>query len=449
MHNKTLFYITMIAMVTSLAGCSGGLSLFQPTATPTLPPPTETPIPPPTATPLPTSTPTATPIPPPQVISAGNIEQLGYARVFGIGALVKMKVSPDGNRLLLAYTTRLIMLQVSGLSPVWQIDPGFAIKDVTFTQDSSQVVGVSVGGAVKFWDASTGDLLVEPVAQRTGITHLALSPGGNWLGLTDYENITWVLFAGSGEVKSWNNGQAYPGGITDLLLSPEETTLAIAGFDSVPANQLSQWKLSDRQFKNGLVDVPEKMTNWKYSADGKHLYGITTRSLTAEPSTELIVWSAVTGKIEKRFPKNELIADYLPSPDGKSVLISSRDGILKLVDAKSGAFLGEYTRHETAINGMAFTPDSTAVISTSLDGKVSMWDTYSQKALQEMEGTPVTSFVAPAFASNADRAVVLSGPQVSGGFEYDHLGGRTKTRRRAVDLFGFGNIQFSHIHRGR
>ncbi len=408
MNRKFSLIVTLLMAASILAGCGGGFNLFQPTATPTLPPPTETPIPPPTPTPTLIPTPTATPIPPPEVISTGNFDKLGYARVYGIGALARMKVSPDGSRLLLAYTTRLVMMQLEGLATIWQIDPGFALAEATFSQDSSQVVGMSVGGSIRIWDAATGNLVAEPISQKSDVSHLALSPGGNWLGMTDHQNIIWVYYAASGAVKAWNNGQSYPGGIIDVLLSPDESTFAITGFDSIPRNQLQQWKLEDRQFKNGLIDVPDEMTNWKYSQDSKRIYGVTTRSLTAEPSTELIAWSTFTGKIEKRFPKNDLISDYLPSPDGKSVLISTREGVLKLIDASSGAFLGEYTRHETAVNGMAFTPDSTAVISASIDGRMSMWDTYSQKALQETEVSEVTPFIAPAFASNADLAVVLT-----------------------------------------
>ena len=421
MKRKLMFGIILTALVFSSLGCGFSLDLGQATSTPTstsIPPTiaftnTPTQIVSPTSvaeTPIPTQAvpPTPTPLPPPEVISNKNYDRLTFNRAFGIGALIKVQVSPDGKSVLLAYSTRLVLLDINNLTPIWQVDPGTFLYDITFSPDSKQIISLSIGGSVKIWEAASGALLASPIKQREGLSYIALSPGGNWFAFTDYTGITKVLYAASGELKATNNGQAYPGGISGILLSPDEETFIIEGVDSVLKNQVQQWKVPDGKFKIGLISLPPEMVGWKYSPDGKRLYGINPRRLTAQPSTELLAWNTTSGKLEKAFPKNDLIFDYLPSPDGKTVLIATKDGLLKLLDAESGTLLDSFSGHSTSIDGMAFTPDGQAVVSVSVDGKIILWDTFTNKTLQEVAGTPGMPYAPPALSHIAERALILS-----------------------------------------
>ncbi|MHC1783045.1 MAG: WD40 repeat domain-containing protein [Anaerolineaceae bacterium] len=207
------------------------------------------------------------------------------------------------------------------------MDPGIFLSDMVFSQTGQQIIGQAGGGSVWVWDVASGKLIANPIDQQQALAFMALSPAGSWAAYTGINGITNVYNAATGAPITTNNGQAYPGGITGILMSPDETTLTIQGFNSVLKMQVQQWDIINGKYKIGLLNVPPQMTAWKYSTDGKRLYGINTQRLTAEPSTVLMVWNTTNGDLLKVFPKNDLIYDYLPSPDGKSILIATKDGV--------------------------------------------------------------------------------------------------------------------------
>jgi WD40 repeat protein len=421
MKGKSVFCIILVTLISASLGCSFSLDLGQATATPTLPAsphPTAVASVTPvlqtdmtvSATPdIPAATaPAPTPLPPPEIISTANHDRLVYNRAFGVGALVKILPSPDGSFALLVYTTRLVLLRISDLSTVWTVDPNVCLRDAAFSPDSKKIIALGIGGSVRVFDTAAGSLLAKPVSELKGLSFLALSPGGNWAAYTDFKGTTVVADAGSGNIISTNNGQAYPGGVSGMMLSPDEQTLIILGIDSVLQNQVQQWDISSGKFKIGLVSLPPQMTGWKFSPDGKRLYGVNPRSLTAEPSTVLLAWNTANGKLEKSFPKDDLIFNYLPSPDGKSILIAKKDGGLKLIDSQTGVAAGSFTGHTTDIDGMAFLPDGQTVLSISVDGKMILWDTFTRKVLLQVDGYAGVSYIPPAFATGSNHLILTN-----------------------------------------
>ena len=328
-------------------------------------------------------------------------------RAFSIGALSKVQVSPDGKALLLAYSARLMLLNMGNLSVIWQVDPGKYLADITFSKDSSQLVSTTMGGTVEIRDSATGAVTSTTLTQKEGIRLVSLSKSGALLALTDYTGTTTVWETASGKQVQKNNGQAYPSGITGLAISPDDSTLIIEGYDSTPKKQLQQWKVTDGSFKIGLVGLIPEMTAWRFSEDGKRIYGVNTQSLTANPATVLTAWDAFSGKQLKAFTQSGLIQYYQPSPDGKNVLIATKDFQLKLLDAESGTEVGSFTEHKNAIAGMTYTPDGKAIVSISRDGKLKVWDTFTRKVIVETDANMSFNFMPLDISAGAGKAAIL------------------------------------------
>merc|ERR1712203_1340586 len=81
------------------------------------------------------------------------------------------------------------------------------------------------------------------------------------------------------------------------------------------------------------------------------------------------------------------------SPDGKSILVSTNESMIKLIDSYNGATLQSFTGHLNSKNlplEASFSPDSQFVISGSTDGRIHIWNAENgQKVSSSMATTKV------------------------------------------------------------
>jgi WD40 repeat protein len=357
---------------------------------------------------VPAAAPSPTPLPPPQVISAGNAASLTFKRGYGLGSLQKMKVSPDGKTALLSYSARLILMNLNDLSVIWKIDPGRLLWDVTFSKDGSHLISASLGGTVQIWDAASGSLLSTTIPQKKGVHDVALSEYGEYFAILDFKDVTTIWDTASGKQVQDNNGVANPGGINTIRLSPGGGTLLIDGIDSAMNKQVQQWKVTDGTYKIGLLGLMQEMSNWEFSPDANRIFGINHRSLTANRSTVLTAWNANNGALIKTFDSVGLITRYLVSPDGATILASTEDNVIHILNVETGKEKGSFTGHASEIAAMGFSPDSQGVISIDVSGKIILWDIVNQKDIKSIDGFYVSPNSPVVFSTNGKLAALLS-----------------------------------------
>jgi len=77
------------------------------------------------------------------------------------------------------------------------------------------------------------------------------------------------------------------------------------------------------------------------------------------------------------------------SPDGKSILISTNESMIKLIDSYNGATLQSFTGHlnskKLALEA-SFSPDSQFVISGSTDGRIHIWNAENGQKVCVLNG---------------------------------------------------------------
>ena len=403
MKNRLIYTFLIFALLVSstgftiAAGTGTSSTLFTaanddvtPTAAP-LPPFPTLPVEPPAPTPEPQAAPVeqaAAPAPVAQVITVENAQNLTLQRVesAGTGSLQKLAVSPDGKTVLLSYSTRLVLLDAASFSLIWQVDPGRLLVDTVFTKEGTHLVAYSPGGTLLMFDSATGALLKTVLPQREGVISMALSGRGEYFAILDYSGVTKVYDTSTGNEVMKNNGQSYPGGLNNVYLTPGGGTLLIDGIDSKPRKQVQQWNIKDGKFKIGLLGVINEMDSWKFSPDAKRVFGINRRSLTSVPANMLTVWNTSNGAQIKAYPSVGIISDYVISPDGATVLVSTIDKKLHLLDTESGNEKGVFSGHSMPVVGMDFTPDSQGVISLDAGGHIKIWDVVNQKVVNDRDG---------------------------------------------------------------
>ncbi|RRC95318.1 WD40 repeat domain-containing protein, partial [Schaalia canis] len=63
------------------------------------------------------------------------------------------------------------------------------------------------------------------------------------------------------------------------------------------------------------------------------------------------------------------------SPDGTTILTTSRDNTARIWDATTGQTLHTLTGHTNTVTSGAYSPDGTTILTTSRDNTARIWDT--------------------------------------------------------------------------
>jgi eukaryotic-like serine/threonine-protein kinase len=132
-------------------------------------------------------------------------------------------------------------------------------------------------------------------------------------------------------------------------------------------------ELSDREFRN--KNVPGSL-NWLLRA-----YEVAPADDPLRPSYRHLL-AARARSLERLLVHGDKVAAVAFSPDSTRVLTGSADRTARLWDAATGQPLGEPLRHEGAVNGVAFSPDGKRLLTAS-DGTARWWDAASGQPLGE------------------------------------------------------------------
>lgn len=102
-----------------------------------------------------------------------------------------------------------------------------------------------------------------------------------------------------------------------------------------------------------------------FSPDGKQL-------LTSNFDNILRVWNVGNGKESKRITDSRGVCATF-SPDGKRIASGGCDSSVSLWDAATGEELRTYEGHAHSVESVAFFPDGRRIVSASSDGTARIW----------------------------------------------------------------------------
>jgi WD40 repeat protein len=375
-----------------------------PSNTPTALPPTETPLPTVTYTPLPT--PTATP----PVISAETARELALIGRLGGGALLDVALSPDASRVAVLTSLAIVMFDTSSGEKLWEIPTRRVLEEIVFSGDGASVVGRTRGGSVLRWDASTGKGQGDPTSQVIDTIYTEISPMGEYLLATDPFEQTFVYDTSSGEQVQFNNGFAYPFGVSVAAVGAE--SFAVGGVDSKYNFQLRLWDIARGRFIGGLRGNAGEITNLRYSPDSKFVTGLGTKVVHGlEGIFEMYIWDAATGKLLDAVDLSLDTTDHTMLGDDATIVAGRGNGVilvftLRIGERYSYAYqTNELHAHKAAVVSLASSADGLTFASAAADGEVKIWETQTGTELQSIQVDGL-SLQTPTVAHISDQGVI-------------------------------------------
>jgi WD40 repeat protein len=276
---------------------------------------------------------------------------------------------------------RIATLEEDGAVYVWDAHTGELVTSlphrvvgrIWFVEPGNRLVGRDADGLVQFWDSESGAVIR---AMQGLYDDLVVSSDGSTVATRRHDKVE--VRSGETVVNSWEMA-----GEVRLALSPSGSAAAACGGGSLTvAGPGSRWSVSDVELasvralhfvdENRLVvagshlDIMGRKSKRAKGIEPIAHLDVTVRRIASSPDGNFAVVSqdrsatvhTLTGKSVQRLWSGTSLAvgSASYSPDGRSLLTTCDDGVLRIWDLTTGAVRSEFTGMSGLRRTAAFSP---------------------------------------------------------------------------------------------
>ena len=321
-------------------------------------------------------------------------------------AVLSARFSRDGQMIVTASRDRTASLwDAASGKPLKRFEEGheFLVSGAVFFPGGQYVATGAGDNSVRIWDMTAGTQ--QAALTPTGrIGTLAVSPDGKLIATGSTNSDVKLWSAPGGEAQG--NLSGHESEVSAIAFSPNGERLASGD----NRGRVRLWKKepatangSAWTFERELNGHSSSITSLRFTPDGRRL-------VTASGDRTCGQWDLATGEEQRQLvlKHDDWVSALEISPDGARALTGSDDGsarLWKLADAtllaavQGPAFTeiidGEKKVRPARFNSVGFSPDgSTAILTSSEDKRVSLWDLSVQSAIRNPQ-TAIAANSAP------------------------------------------------------
>jgi len=165
--------------------------------------------------------------------------------------------------------------------------------------------------------------------------------------------------------------------ITSIDLSPDGSTLAVAGF-----HEVLLWKADGSELITRLIGLSERIQTVRFSPDGKQLAASGGRPAQMG---EIQIWDLEKRSLALSIPFGfDTVYGVNWSPDGKLVSIGAPDNSLRAFDASNGQQVLQQSSHSDWVLDTVFTHKGDQLVSVGRDMSAKLTDVATQRFIDNI-----------------------------------------------------------------
>jgi WD40 repeat protein len=352
-----------------------------------------------------------------KVLASGGMEEI---RLWDLASGKLLREIRDGKR------TRYCMLVfapdgrwLAGASPdsvcVWETATGRRLHEfpadgqaVACSPNGKRLAAPWKDGSVSVWDTTTGRLTARLRDGAAKGPHWpAFTADGKEL-VTQSDNRLYHWDLAAGKLRKTVTIPLPPR--HGMIRSPDGQTLAVSPWGLPRETPVALWDAAAGKERLRLQGelAAAGQGGVAFSADGKVLATDGTHPREGQDRTTVALWDVKTGQLLRRLRlPTRYINSLRFSPDGRTLLTTGYEPVIRLWDAVTGKELLARPAHVEAVEALAFTPDGRFLVSGSMDRTVRVWEVSGGRHVRELAGHHWRTY---AVAVTPDgKAVVSSG----------------------------------------
>jgi len=257
----------------------------------------------------------------------------------------------------------------------------YGVNSMAISPDGKMLATASIYRTIKLWDMKSGRELIAFTQDKDFIQLITFSyDSSKFIAITE-ENIKYYDMKSGKLVKKISLKDTYR-----YAISPDKKTIAAT--------------MSKGNIK--LIDVESGKTLQTLKKDDSYLETLAfspdgTKLIATDEFEVIHIWNPKKAKLLKSLQVTKII-QYIKSvainPDGKTLALGGDNGVIKLIDIKSGKEIRGYQEQtKFHIQSLAFSIGGRLILSKSSFSPVKLWSVESEFYLGEFEGVSSFSFL--------------------------------------------------------